>query len=169
MVALESILQDILIRKYGGKPEILDLSIDIPAGMTVTSVYTVPTGYVWLKVDTRLGPIANRVITLSLIMDQQVYMDEVGLGQALGQESFRCIGVGSVVYNQYTAKIKNTDIITRTYDMLVRAFLLPITNLPDFLADLQATRTTLTDETIEKLADKIAEKLQPIKTIVPKI
>jgi len=160
LAAIESILQDYLILKHAGKPEIIDINMTVPAGMTITWEYTVPKGYTWLKIDTRYGPMENRVFKITIYADESVEAANWDISDAMSKESWRCIGVGSIVHKKMTTIATNTDSVARNADMVLRGVLIPDNNVESFMKDLRTTYTHLTDDTIEKLADKIVEKMK---------
>ena len=161
MVAVEDILRDFLIRKHGGKPEYIDINVSLPAGTSLTYTYTVPSGYVWFKIDTRHGTLPNRAFQLTLIMDESVLMQNLSQNLGFLRESYRCIGVGSVVYNKITAVIRNADNVTRTYDCLIRAFLLPEIEVIPFIEDMQTVYLSKQDRKIlEDIRDCLIKALK---------
>jgi hypothetical protein len=164
MVSID--LRDVVLLRNLVTPEYIDVSATLSAGQTVTLTYTVPAGYVWFKIDVRYGPTANRVFKVSSWVDDTQEISDMDFGHAWAMESWRCIK-GSVAYQKVVIKVTNQDIVSHDLDMLMESFIVPHNCLNDVVNGL--TQVSLSDDSIEKLANKIAEKLQPIKTIVPKI
>lgn len=157
MVSVQDLKTVAILDAIGAKPEYTDVDLSIPAGSTVTITYTVLAGYTWIKQDVRLGPMTNRVFEVDIYVDESVEMQGVDLSIAFAMETWECI-TASVAHNRWWARVKNTDSVAHNLDMLIRGALVRDGAVPILLDELR--KVSLTDDAIDKLADKIAEKMR---------
>ena len=154
MVAIEDIKTSLIFKKFGANSEYIDISSSVAASTVTTYTYTVPSGYAWIKVDSMWGPITNRVLELTIRFDESVECADVNVGLRWGRESVKSV-LGGIAYNRYTLKVRNTDAsAAHDMDVLERGFLVRTEDVRRLLEELR--KVSLTDESIEKLAEKIS-------------
>lgn len=155
MTLSEEVRFSLLIRSFA-IPSNFDFDVSIPANSTVTITANVPSNYAWFKIGSKFGPVTNRALSWSIISDT-VYDDtDLPISLALASESFRHT-VSSIIFQQAVVKITNNDTISHDLDFLARGFLVRKEDVNKTIKLL--SETSLDDKTIEKLADKIAEKI----------
>jgi hypothetical protein len=159
MVATEKIIQDYIMSKYQIQTNLIDIDIAIPPATTLRMSIFFPVNYAFVKIDIRNGLIINRLIQVTLIADQSLIYDLWPLPWSLNEESWRCIGMGSIVYDRYACTITNLDPInTHNFDMTIRGILVPKRYVIDFMNELWSVK--LNKETVEELSREIAKNLK---------
>jgi hypothetical protein len=161
MVVIEDIKHAIVFNDLGAKVEQIDVSTSLPAGYTLNYLYTPQSGYAYFKVDMRFGPMANRIIEVTVEADKTLEYNAIDAGLGFSSESARNI-VKNVIYNSALIKIKNTDIVAHDIDFVERGVLIRKEMIPELMERLK--EVSLSETTIKKLAKEIAKELQPIKT-----
>lgn len=162
MVAVETIAQDFYINKYGGIPEVIDLDISIPAGAKLNLSYTVPKGYCFIKVDTRMHEMSNRAFKMTVIADKSPEFQDLIWGSGFVNESFKCVGVGSVLYEGYTYTIENVDSVTRNFDGTIRGFLVLQKHVDNLIKDLSTVHLGEKDREIFKEQNNLLREIRDL-------
>jgi hypothetical protein len=145
-----------LVRKWNGEWSHRQVFQDIAAGSSITDEYIVPSNRVFIPEIVVTGSQHFYKLRITLTIDNTIVLNRIRSSSAL--EHLLPLTL-IPCKNKMTIKVENEDTETRTADLIVWGFLIPLTDLSFFLREIRQ------DHIIDYL-DAIAKGLQVKPTIV---
>lgn len=148
----------IIAKKFGAFWEVIQAYFNLPAGATAISIYNPPAGKVFIPTYASFGDMAYGKITTTVMKDGEYYLRNITITPALEREYFKHL-ILTPVKNEGKDTFTNTDVVTRTCDLIIFGLLIPESEYEKFINEI-AERENETVKILKEIRDWLIKALK---------